>query len=165
MKTEKSLVMNHSLRSQVVFHPFFHGMALEHLEIAAQCASEATFEPEQVLFEEGEPASEFYLIESGLIAVEARQPLNGAVVLQRLDAGDVVGWSWLFPPYVWHFRARALKPATAIVLNGAHLLAAAECNHHFGYELMKRVSRVLIQRMQAARRQLLTQPFESILDG
>ena len=67
----------------------------------------------------------------------------------------MLGWSWLFPPFVWHFRARALDPTTVIVLDGAHLLVACHQNHEFGYELMKRVGQVVIERLQATRKQLL----------
>ena len=65
--------------------------------------------------------------------------------------------SWLFPPFVWHFQARALEPTETIVLDGAHLLVAAERNGNLGYELMKRVAQVLIHRLQATRKQLLMQ--------
>src|SRR6185436_3874066 len=74
---------------------------------------------------------------------------------QDLQGGDALGWSWLFPPFAWHFRARALTPMRAIVCDGGHLLVTCEENHDFGYELMRRVSQVAIRRMQAARKTLL----------
>jgi CRP/FNR family transcriptional regulator, cyclic AMP receptor protein len=77
----------------------------------------------------------------------------------------MLGWSWLFPPFAWHFRARAREPTNVIVFNGAHLLVAAERNRDFGYELMKRVAQVVIRRLQAARRQLLNHQIQSALDG
>lgn len=157
--------MNNSLEPVIVSHPFFQGMKPEHLEVIASCATEATFEPDQILFREGEPANKFYLIQSGRIALEAHELADGTVPVQELGAGDVLGWSWLFPPFVWHLRARALEPARAVVLDGAHLLVAAERNGNFGYELMKRVAQVLIQRLQATRKQLLRQNVESIMEG
>jgi len=87
------------------------------------------------------------------------------VSIQDLGPGDVLGWSWLFPPFVWHLQARALEPTGAVVLDGAHLLIAAERNGNFGYELMKRVAQVLIHRLQATRKQLLRQQIESIMEG
>ena len=157
--------MNDSLESAVVSHPFFRDMKPEHQEFIARCATEATFKREEILFREGEPASKFYLIQSGRIALEAHEPADGTVLVHNLGAGDVLGWSWLFPPFIWHFQARALEPSTAIVLNGAHLLVAAERNPGFGYELMKRVAQVLVQRLQATRKQLLRQHIESIMEG
>jgi hypothetical protein len=73
----------------------------------------------------------------------------------------VLGWSWLFSPFVWHLQGRAIEPTIAVVLDGGHLLVVAERNHEFGYELMKRVSQVVIHRLQAARRQLLSAQVEA----
>jgi len=157
--------MNNSLESVIVSHPFFQGMKPEHLEVIAGCATAETFESDRILFGEGEPANKFYLIQSGRVALEAHEFADGNAPVQELGAGDVLGWSWLFPPFVWHFQARALEPTRGVVLDGAHLLIAAERNGNFGYELMKRVAQVLIQRLQATRKQLLRQKFESIMEG
>ena len=157
--------MNRSLQSVIVSHPFFQGMKPEHLEVIAGCATEATFESDQILFREGEPANKFYLMQSGRVALEAHELADRTVPVQDLGPGDVLCWSWLFPPFVWHFQARALEPTRGVVLDGAHLLIAAERNGNFGYELMKRVAQVLIQRLQATRKQLLKQQIESIMEG
>ena len=157
--------MNNSLEPVIVSHPFFEGMKPEHLEVITGCATEATFESNQILFREGEPANKFYLIQGGRVALEAHEPADGTVAVQELGAGEVLGWSWLFPPFVWHFQARALEPTEAVVLDGAHLLVAAERNGNFGYELMKRVAQVLIHRLQATRKQLLRQQVKSIMEG
>ena len=157
--------MNASLESVIVSHPFFEGMKPEYLEVIAGRATEATFESNQILFREGEPANKFYLIQSGRVALEAHEPGGGTVPVQDVGAGDVLGWSWLFPPFVWHFQARALESTETIVLDGAHLLVAAERNGNLGYELMKRVAQVLIHRLQATRKQLLRQQFDSIMEG
>jgi len=155
--------MNDSLKAILRAQPFFQGMKPEHLDIIADSATETTFEPDQVLFHEGEPANKLYLIETGRIALEAHEPANGTALVQTLGVGDVLGWSWLFPPFAWHFRARALEPTKAIVLNGAHLLVAAERDHDFGYRLMKRVAQVVIERLQATRRQLLIREIQPAL--
>lgn len=89
------------------------------------------------------------------MALEAHEPAAGTQPVQDLEAGDVLGWCWLFPPFVWHFRARALEPTSTIVLSGGHLLMAAERDPDFGYELIKRVAQVVIHRLQATRKRLL----------
>ena len=157
--------MNDSLKTVIQAHPFFYGMKPEHLNIIIGCATEATFTPEQILFHESEPANKFYLIQSGRIALEAHEPANGTALVQTLGVGEALGWSWLFPPFVWHFQARALEPTKAIVLNGAHLLVAAERDHEFGYELMKRVAQIVINRLQATRKQLLVHQMQSASDN
>jgi CRP/FNR family transcriptional regulator, cyclic AMP receptor protein len=144
-------------------HPFLRALAPEQLEILAEGAKELMFNPDEVIFREGEPANRFYLILSGQIALEAHEPASGTAVLQHLGEGDVMGWSWLVPPFVWGCEARATEPTRAIVLNGAHILVAAEGNREFGYELMKRVAQLVIQRLQATRKQLLRQQMASSL--
>jgi CRP-like cAMP-binding protein len=156
MKTVNEVIMKHA---------FFRGMKPEHLAVLTEGAKATMFKADDVLFREGEPANRFYLIESGKIALETYELANRTMPVQTLGAGDVLGWSWLFPPFVWHFQARAIEPANVIVLSGAHLLITAERNHDFGYELMKRMAHVVICRLQTTRKQLLALQVESALDG
>jgi CRP-like cAMP-binding protein len=165
MKTE-SIVSNGNIAAErdqdslvraIKDHPFFHGIAAAHLGTISYGASEAVFEPGQLLLAEGKPANQFYLIRSGKIALEVHEPSSGTVLVQTLTAGDVLGWSWLFPPFAWHLRAQAIESSRVIVLNAAHLLVSAEHNPVFGYELMKRVAAILIQRLQAAAKLLAQQ--------
>lgn len=136
-------------------HPFFHGMKASHLALLSKGAMELRFGKDQVIFTQGEPANRFFLIQEGIVALEAHEPCGCTSLVQVLGAGDVVGWSWLFQPFTWNLSARAIEPVTVIALDGAHLLACAEESHEFGYELMKRVSQVLIHRLQATRHRLL----------
>ena len=154
-----------TINESIMKFAFFDGMRPEHLAVLPEGAKAVQFKAGDVLFREGDPASQFYLIESGKIALEAHEPANGTTSVQSLGAGDVLGWSWLFPPFVWHFQARAVEPTNVIVLNGAHLMVSAERDHDFGYELMKRVAQVVIRRLQATRKQLLALQVESALEG
>jgi CRP/FNR family cyclic AMP-dependent transcriptional regulator len=90
----------------------------------------------------------------GQVELESSISNNEAVHIQTLGPGDVLGWSWLFPPYYWNFDARA-TPAKAIFFYGTHLRELCEQNHDLGHELMKRVSEVVIKRLQAVRRELV----------
>ena len=139
----------------ITAHPLFHGMKPAHLEALLDGATTANLKTGDVLFKEGEPANQFFLIERGQMALEAHEPRDGTALVQTLDTGDLLGWSWLFPPFVWHFRARAVEPTRIIAMSGARLLVNAERDHDFGYELMKRVSQVLIHRLQATRKTML----------
>jgi len=154
-----------TLKEIIVEHPFFLGMKPAHLEVLAGCAGEQKLKAGDMLFREGEPASQFYLIGLGQIALEAHEPANGTLLVQTLGPGDVLGWSWLFPPFTWHFQARAVESSRLIVFNGARLLATAEKDPEFGYELMKRISQVVIRRLQVTRKKLLEQQIEAALDG
>lgn len=142
-------------QTKITEHPFLRTLSLSHLEILGQGALEITFQPGEVIFGEGEPANRFYLVEEGQLALEAHAPNRGDILIQKISKGDVLGWSWLFPPFVWHFQARALDQTTVIALNGARLLVSCEENHDFGYELMKRVAQVVIQRLEATWQKVL----------
>jgi CRP-like cAMP-binding protein len=141
-------------------HPFLAGL---DKSIMLDGAEERQFEAGDVIFHEGEPADTLYLIESGQVALEATSVGGATKQIQTLGAGEVLGWSWLFPPFAWHFQARAIQPTRAICCDGGHLLVEAEENPAFGYDLMKRVSQLLIQRLQATRKRLVED--EALLHG
>ncbi len=110
----------------------------------------ATFEPGTVVVETGEPANCFYLIVKGQVALETRGDLSPLRV-QTIGPGDVLGWSWLFPPYCWHFDAIAKEKTEAIFFYGSRLRQECDRNHDFGYELFKRMSQILVTRLQSTR--------------
>jgi CRP/FNR family transcriptional regulator, cyclic AMP receptor protein len=139
------------MKNSTCRHPFLSGMDPRHVQILLHGATEEQFTPGEILFREGEPANRFYLIESGQVALESTSAGCGTVPVQTIGAGEVLGWSWLFPPFAWHFQARAVEPTHALCCNGAHLLVQAEEHPAFGYALMKRISQILIRRLQATR--------------
>ena len=134
---------------------FFKDMDTRLLDIIAGCASNVRFAADDWIFQEGEEASQFYLIRHGKVALKAFVPGRGEVTIQTIEEGEVLGWSWLFPPYRWHFGARALELTRAIAFDGACLRMKAEADHDLGYELLKRFSQTIIERLQATRLQLL----------
>jgi CRP-like cAMP-binding protein len=164
-KRKTKVTMNHSVKLQVENHSFFRGVKPEHLEAILKDAAEVSVDANRIIFREGEPANRFYLIRSGRVALEAHDPAGGTALIQELGVGDALGWSWLYPPFLWHFQARTTEPTELVVLNGAHLLVAAERDPAFGYALVKRVSQVVIQRLQAARKRLVAQQLEAVMEG
>jgi len=95
------------------------------------------------------------LIETGRVVLESDAAIDDPVLLETIGAGDLLGWSWIFPPYVWHFTARAIEPTTALFFYGTILREYCEKDHSLGYELFKRMSMVMTKRLQAARKQML----------
>ena len=118
-------------------HPFLQGLKSEHLDVLARHAREVEFTPRQVIFRQNDAAYEFFLIMEGEVTVQSYVPRADNVSLQTIGAGDVLGWSWLFPPFTWHFQARALEHTRAIMLDGARLLVACENDPELGYELAR----------------------------
>ncbi len=144
-----------SLDEIVAESPVFAGLDRDHLELIAGCARNTGFEAGQYLFHENDPADSFYLVRRGRVLLETFVPGRGALTVETVDEGDVVGWSWLFPPYRWHFDARALDLVRAVVFDGACLRGKCDDDHTLGYELLGRFSPVMLERLQATRLQLL----------
>ena len=82
-------------------------------------------------------------------------PHRGLITVQTVREGDVLGWSWLFPPYRWHFGARTLQTTRALAFDGKCLRGKCENDHDLGYELFRRFSQVITERLEATRLQLL----------
>jgi CRP-like cAMP-binding protein len=143
------------IRDVLAAHPFLQGLKPEHVRLLADSAMRVQYEPGEILFREGDPANRFYLIEQGRVSVESRSGDGAPVTVQVVSNGEVLGWSWLFAPYYWHFDARATELTTAIFFYGTRLREQCEEDHGFGFEMMKRTVRVVIHRLQAARQQLL----------
>jgi CRP-like cAMP-binding protein len=115
----------------------------------------ASFAEGELSFREGEPAERFYLIQEGGVFITSRMPAHSQIVIQTVGTGDALGWSWLFEPYTWHFDARVAEPMRALFFHAAFLREQCEEDPKLGYDLMNRVSRVVIHRLQAARLKLL----------
>ena len=153
MKTHADL---ESIPTRVALHPFLAGMNRTQLALLTDCAMVVRFAPGQVIFREGEQANRFYLIESGRVVLESNGGYSEPVTVDSVGAGELLGWSWMFPPHVWHFTARAVEPTVAIFFYGRILREYCERNHALGYELFKRMSAVMVKRLQATRRKMLT---------
>jgi CRP/FNR family transcriptional regulator, cyclic AMP receptor protein len=135
--------------------PVFHGLKPAWLELIAGCGSNVHFEQGAMLFREGDPADTFYVVRHGSVALETYVPARGPAMIETLEAGEVVGWSWLFPPYRWHFDARALTSVRATGFDGACLRGKCADDPKLGYDLMTRFAQVLIERLQWTRLRLL----------
>jgi CRP/FNR family transcriptional regulator, cyclic AMP receptor protein len=140
-----------TLEEMIVNHPFWAGLNLQHFDLLKKCATFQRYEAGQSIFQEGENADHFYLIQKGRVTLHAFVPGRGAVTVQTVGGGDALGWSWLFPPHQWHFSAHSSESTEAIVFGAKLLRDEAERNHDFGYELTKRVSKMLLQRLQETR--------------
>lgn len=139
----------------VLGHPLLRGLPAEQIAPVAGCARNIALRTGERLLREGEPADTFYLLRRGRVAIEVLSPTSEPVVIETVGPGDCVGWSWLFPPYRWHFDARALEPVGAVAVDGACLRSKADNDPALGYALMTRVSAVLLERLQASRLRLL----------
>lgn len=135
--------------------PFFDGLDEASLAFVAGCAGNVHFEAGALLFREGDEANSFFVVRHGTVAVETFVPGRGSVTIETVGPGEVLGWSWLFQPYRWHFDARALTPVRATAFDGTCLRTKSAEDPRLGYELMGRFADVLIERLQWTRLRLL----------
>lgn len=145
---------NEELRAKIARHRLFKDLEQRYLALLGDVAMFKEFAADEVIFREGDPANRFYLILDGEVSLESVREGRPPAVLQTIGRDDVLGWSWLFPPHYWHFDARATGPTKAIFFYGTWLRENCERDHDFGYEMIKRMSAIMIERLQATRRKL-----------
>jgi CRP/FNR family transcriptional regulator, cyclic AMP receptor protein len=144
-----------TLQNILTAHPFFTDFPQRYLELVAGCASNVRFAPGKFILHEGEDAGTFYLIREGSVELTIGSERRGQLSIVTLKGGDILGWSWLFPPYRWRFSARAVEPTRAFAMDGLCLREKAEHDHDLGYELLTRFARVSENRLDTMRLQLV----------
>ena len=144
-----------NLERIIAEHPFFADLESDYTGLLVGCASNVRFDSGAYIFKEGGEANEFYLIRAGKVALEVFAPHHKPIMVDTLSEGEVLGWSWLLPPHQWKFHAHAMEDTRAIALDGKCLRSKCEQNHDLGYELLKRFAKIVTQRLEATRLQLL----------
>jgi CRP-like cAMP-binding protein len=135
-------------------HAFFDAFTPEQAGPLSVSAREATFRAGETIFRQRDSADGFYLIETGEVKLEYELPGNKRIPIQKIEAGELLGLSWLFEPYRWEFSATAVGEVTAKFLSAAQVRAACERDPRLGYKLMTELARVLTNRLQATRHRL-----------
>ncbi len=137
-------------------HPFLHGISRDHLAGLTQAASDVSFPARHRLFEDGGYANRFWLIRSGHVTVDVHVPGQGRVPIDTIGMGELVGWSWLFPPFTWAFGAVTASPVEAFEFDARAVRAWCTSDPALGYEVAWRVGQVLTKRLQTTRNRLIT---------
>ena len=153
----RSGVTNRPIEQYLRSQPFFSGLRPEFIELLANCATERQIDAGQILFRHGERASKFYLIRSGCIGIEIPAIAGPAIKVQSLGPNQVLGWSWLIPPYQWNFQASAELKSDLFEFDGERVLARCEEDAQLGYEVLKRFASLMSERLDAARQRLMEQ--------
>ncbi len=144
-----------NLKPVLADQPFCKGLDDRYLDLLAGCSKNVVFEAGEFVFHVGEEANHLFLIRSGRVAIEIDPPGRGPVTIQTLGNGDILGWSWMVPPYQYCYDAQAIKKTQVISVDANCLRKNYEEDHSLGYELFKRLVPVIGQRMHSARMQLL----------
>src|SRR5215469_14788565 len=136
-------------------HSFLHGISADQLDMLAKGARDVSFPARHRLFEDGGHATRFWLIQSGHVALDLHVPGEGPMVIETIGMGELLGWSWLFPPYKWAFGAVAVSPVEAFEFDAASVRASCAADPALGYEFTGRITRVLAGRLQTTRIRLI----------
>jgi CRP/FNR family transcriptional regulator, cyclic AMP receptor protein len=137
-------------------HPFLHGMSRDHLAVLAEGAADVTFSAKQRLFEDGGSATRFWLLQSGHVSLDLHVPGQGRMKIDTIGMGELLGWSWLFPPYRWAFGAVAASRVEAFEFDGRMVRACCATDPVLGHELTQRLAYVVAKRLHATRVRLIT---------
>ncbi len=134
-------------------HTFFKDLPQKYFDFILGCTSHVVFKAGEVILKEGDSADKFYLVRSGNVAIYIEKPQE--ITIQTIRDGDILGWSWLIPPYRYRFSAKALENSRLLALDGKCLREKCEQNSDLGYAVLKRLVGVLTERLEATRLQLL----------
>ena len=143
-----------NVRSILEHQPFFNDLDSKFIKFIEDAASIEELDSHDYLFYEGDPAHHFYLIMEGLIGIQVFAGESGFVNIEKLGSGQMIGWSWLLPPYAWFFSGEVLEPSRVIKFDGEKLRRICENDHEFGYEMAKRLTTVATQRLGETRSKL-----------
>ena len=144
-----------SLEKIIGAHELFSGFDRPFLELVTGCAKNVRFEAGDYLAHEGDPADEIYLIRHGQVALELSAPGRGAMTFQTAGPNEVIGLSWLVPPFRWTYDARATELTRAIAIDAACLRRKCDADHDLGYAVMQRIMPIIVDRLHATRLQML----------
>ena len=146
-----------SIENYLSAHSFFSGLEDGFMKFLSNSAQELQIKEGNVLFQQGKPADKFYLLRRGHVSVQVPALVGPTLELQVLGEDQILGWSWLIPPYRWNFQARALEDSELLEFDGRAILARCEEDPKFGYELFKRFAALMSERLDSARQKIMDQ--------
>ena len=135
-------------------HPFFAELTSDKIALISSCAKNVHFRAGEKLAEAGDDAGIFFLLRSGDVAL-SMQGAKGPFLFQTLHAHDIVGTSWLIPPYHWTCSATAQTPTAALAFDGTCLRGKCEKDHNLGYTLMKHLLSIMVKREESLKLHIL----------
>ncbi len=147
--------MSQRTRALLEQHDFLAGLPDEAIELLAGVGEPVSFGAGSLLFREGDPADTAYLVTRGGVAVEVHAPNRGAVVVDTITAGHVLGLSWAAPPFRYQFDARAVDDVEVVAVDTARLRVALAEDPVLGFLFLDRLAAVMLGRLQATRIRLL----------
>jgi CRP/FNR family cyclic AMP-dependent transcriptional regulator len=150
-------VSKQSTEDYLSTHTFFSGLDDSYTRFLSDSATELQVKKGGVLFKQGDHADKFYLLLKGQVSVQVPALVGPSLEIQTLGEDQVLGWSWLIPPYRWNFLARAVEDSDLLEFDGGAILARCEEDPKFGYALFKCFAALMSERLGAARQKMMDQ--------
>jgi CRP/FNR family cyclic AMP-dependent transcriptional regulator len=147
--------MTGTVAARLSAQPFFAVLTEAERGALAEDGTVVAFAAGERPFDEGGVADTFWLIERGSVALDMRVPGRGDQIVETLGPGTVLGWSWLHPPYRWHFGAVARVETEAMAFDAASVRRRCDADPAFGYAMLRAFTPVITERLQATRIRLL----------
>lgn len=146
---------NDGVRGSLAAHPFLAGVAPQVVDRLAEIARFERFASDSWLVRQGRPADQFHLVVEGCGAIEVSAVGRDPLVIATVHAGEVLGWSWMFPPHEWHFDVLATEHTKTIAVDAVALRTLCTADHELGFEIIQRLAGVVVARLEATRLQLI----------
>ncbi len=146
---------NQSITEYLSGHEFFSGFSDDILKFLCECSSTREIKKGESLFRQGENADKFYVLRNGCISIQMPAIIGPNLEIQTLGKNQVLGWSWLIPPFKWSFQAMAEEDSELLMFNGTAILVRCEQEPKFGYELLKKFAELMSKRLDAARQKMM----------
>ena len=146
-----------SIKDYLSTHAFFSGLDDEFIQYVTNSATELQLKKGDILFRQGEFADKFFILRKGGISVQVPALVGPPLEIQHLSEDQILGWSWLIPPFRWHFLARVEEDSDLLEFDGIALLAHCEEDPKFGYELFKHFAGLMSERLEVARQKMMDQ--------
>lgn len=147
--------MNQVLTDDLAGHAFLRGMRAEHIARLAEIATAIAVPARHRLFEEGGRADRIWLIRTGSIALDLRVPGRAPLIVETIGSGEVIGLSWICPPYEWQYGAEAFAPTEAFEVATTAIIRLCDDDPVLGYQITRRLMVVAARRLHATRIRLL----------
>jgi CRP-like cAMP-binding protein len=154
---EKRQMSKQSIVDYLSTHAFFSNMDSDYVKFLSSSVTELQMKEGEVLFQYGKRADKFYLLRKGQVSIQVPALMGPTLDIQTISDDQILGWSWLMPPYRWSFQARALEDSDVLEFDGSAILARCEEDPKFGYELFKRFAALMSERLDAARQKMMDQ--------
>jgi CRP/FNR family cyclic AMP-dependent transcriptional regulator len=144
-----------NIQSILTENYFFKDFTPSEIELLVKHAKFKTFNEGEFLFSTGQEAKSFYLVISGTVSLQVSSHEHGIIELDSVQDSEFIGWSWLKSPFIYKFDAINFVKTKTLKFDAKELKKEMDINHEFGFKMYKLFTLILIERLQAAKENII----------